>query len=235
MNSTTRTKTRTQRRTILVNVRRDVLELVASHPRFDVIGQADSGREAMSLVKRQKPELVLIDFDTPDMSVFELVRRLKAVRRVPRVVVLLAHELPRLHAAVLRSGADYCVSKSEIGEHLSRLCGRARRKHDFRRPTTKFWGTVAAAAIIVIALAAVIGSGFTSWHYWNEEQRTELRERQQVQQHAWDHWEKEIAKAQSQQQRHQEPRQPAATPRRVPEHVSPALLAVTLPRDGERE
>lgn len=196
------TKTLMRRRTILVDDSRDFLEFVASDPHFDVVGRAYSGREALSLAKRQRPELVLMDFGIPDMSALELVRLIKALPNAPRVVVLVAHELPRFRTAVLQSGADGCVTRTEIGAHLSALerrRGETRRRRARQPRKREGWGVAVTAAAIAIAVAAVIGAGFTSWHYWHEETRTGQRERQQQQQRASDHWEKEIAKAQAKQ------------------------------------
>jgi response regulator of citrate/malate metabolism len=54
---------------------------------FEVVGEAHSGAEALELVQRLEPELVLLDIYLPDMSGLDVLRRLRA-RGEPRIDVI---------------------------------------------------------------------------------------------------------------------------------------------------
>ena len=51
-------------------------EFVSSHQGFTVVGVAHSGGEALELIGRLKPDVVLLDFYLPDFSGLEVLSRL---------------------------------------------------------------------------------------------------------------------------------------------------------------
>jgi chemotaxis response regulator CheB len=75
---------------------RNVLRaLVAATPGFDVVGTAASGREALELVARLAPQLVLMDADMPELDGVETALRIR--RGDPQVVILLLAAMKRAH------------------------------------------------------------------------------------------------------------------------------------------
>lgn len=67
-----------------VSVHRQFLERV---PGFDVVGEATTGREALELVEKLRPDLVLLDIYLPDENGIELMRKLRAVAAPPIDVI----------------------------------------------------------------------------------------------------------------------------------------------------
>jgi CheY-like chemotaxis protein len=61
--------------------------VVAATPRFEVVGTASCGREALFLVESLSPHLVLLDMQMPDLDGIETALRIR--RHHPDVVVLL--------------------------------------------------------------------------------------------------------------------------------------------------
>jgi len=55
---------------------------------FDVVGLAGDGPSALSAVEALRPDIVLLDIQLPGMDGFEVVRRLAAAARQPRVVLI---------------------------------------------------------------------------------------------------------------------------------------------------
>jgi DNA-binding NarL/FixJ family response regulator len=76
--------------------------VVAASPGFEIVGDASSGREALSLVEVLDPDLVLLDLYMPKPDGLETALHLR--RRHPEVVVLLltAGRTPRLTDQWLR-------------------------------------------------------------------------------------------------------------------------------------
>jgi response regulator of citrate/malate metabolism len=68
-----------------VSVHRQFLERI---PGFEVVGEATTAREALELVERLRPELVLLDLYLPDTNGIELMRRLRAGESSSRVDVI---------------------------------------------------------------------------------------------------------------------------------------------------
>jgi len=57
-----------------------VVDWVADDPRIEIVGRAHSGESALEKIETLRAELVLVDVTLPDISGFELSRRLKSRR-----------------------------------------------------------------------------------------------------------------------------------------------------------
>ena len=95
--------------------RRAARMVLAATPGFAVIGEAESGEEAVDLFERLTPGLVLMDINLPGINGIEATRRITGAH--PDATVLL---LSTYQAADLPSGADSCgaagyVNKEEFG------------------------------------------------------------------------------------------------------------------------
>ena len=74
---------------------------------------AGDGEGALRLAAEKQPDLVLLDVGLPDMSGFEVCKRLRAMvesRHIP-IIMLTAHALERDEVRGFRSGADDYVTK----------------------------------------------------------------------------------------------------------------------------
>ncbi len=89
---------------------------------FLVAGEAKTAAEALSLVERRRPQLLLVDYGLPDKSGTELVRMLRAQgERVP-VLVITATPRKGLTEMVREAGAQGVVLKrSDPDEMLASL------------------------------------------------------------------------------------------------------------------
>jgi len=95
--------------------RRAARAVVTATPGFEVIGEAESGEEAVTLADDLDPEVVLMDINLPGINGIEATRRITAAH--PNVVTLL---LSTYREEDLPSGADDCgaaayVNKEEFG------------------------------------------------------------------------------------------------------------------------
>ncbi|MBV9204477.1 MAG: response regulator transcription factor [Actinobacteria bacterium] len=81
---------------------------------FEFAGEASSGPEAIELVDKLRPTLVLMDINMPDMSGIEAARLITSAH--PEVVVILCstHDASDLPAGAAASGAIAYVSKERF-------------------------------------------------------------------------------------------------------------------------
>lgn len=93
-------------------------EVIEATPGFEPAGEAASGEEAIELVARVQPQLVLVDVRMPGMNGVETARRLSAAH--PELVIVLI-SLEGRPSAAAESGAATFVPKQEFGP--SRLKG----------------------------------------------------------------------------------------------------------------
>jgi two-component system, NarL family, response regulator NreC len=85
---------------------------------LEVVGEARNGRQAVEVVKQQKPDIVLMDVSMPDMNGFEAVRRLHEFDADVKVLMLTMHDEEELVARCLEAGADGYIIKDAPASQL---------------------------------------------------------------------------------------------------------------------
>ena len=94
-------------------VRRLLRELIEDDGRFQVVGEAENGREAIETAKRLQPDAVILDQEMPEMSGTEALPQLVSI--VPKVVVVMFSSGPRpeTEAIAKAAGADAYFEKTD--------------------------------------------------------------------------------------------------------------------------
>ena len=99
-------------------VRHGVRVLLESQPGVQVCGEASTGMEAVDYVKKEKPDLLVLDLTLPDMNGLEVMRAIRDESPSTDVLVLTMHSSEELAQEVLRCGALGYVLKSRLGTDL---------------------------------------------------------------------------------------------------------------------
>ena len=92
---------------------------LAPDDRFEEVGTAATGREAVRLAKRSAVDVVLMDMSMPVLDGLAATRRLLALDRAPRVIALSGHTDRLSQTAALESGAAVFLPKSVAFETLT--------------------------------------------------------------------------------------------------------------------
>jgi CheY-like chemotaxis protein len=95
--------------------------LLDTLPSVVVVGLATSGREALELVDRLRPDIVLTDLAMPEMDGLELARRLAARPERPMIIMMSIGDLPTDRQATREAGADAFVTKPDLVNQLEPL------------------------------------------------------------------------------------------------------------------
>jgi DNA-binding NarL/FixJ family response regulator len=97
---------------------RQGLRALLEREKFEVVGEASDGLEAIAAAERLQPQIVVIDLAMPALNGIDAVREI--VKRVPRAkaVLLTMHTEEHHVLEALRAGAKACVSKTQAAEHL---------------------------------------------------------------------------------------------------------------------
>ncbi|WP_019608748.1 MULTISPECIES: response regulator transcription factor [Nocardiopsis] len=94
--------------------------LMDSDPGLTVVGEARTGHEAVDLVVRTRPDLVLMDVRMPGLDGLAATRRICARTTATRVVVLTMFDLDEYVYGALRAGASGFLLKNTAPEELLR-------------------------------------------------------------------------------------------------------------------
>lgn len=93
---------------------RAVRALLESTPRFDVVGEATSGEEALELTLRLRPRLVLMDVRLPGLSGIQTSRRIVAALPGTVVVLVSTHRRADLPPGLDDCGAAAFTPKEDV-------------------------------------------------------------------------------------------------------------------------
>jgi two-component system LytT family response regulator len=77
--------------------RRGVRARLANQPDVEIVGECACGEDAIDVIQRLAPDLVFLDIQMPDLSGFEVLRRIPA-GKLPLVVFLTAYDQHALRA-----------------------------------------------------------------------------------------------------------------------------------------
>ncbi|MBI4790013.1 MAG: response regulator transcription factor [Chloroflexi bacterium] len=99
-------------------VREGIRALLQSQPDLTVVGEAADGREALNLVEKHHPDMLITDLFMPGLDGLEVVRRVRADYPQTQLMVLSARSDDRYILQALRFGALGYVDKSSTGADL---------------------------------------------------------------------------------------------------------------------
>lgn len=86
-------------------------QLVAAEPDFELVGEANTGLQALSLVRSMPLDVAVIDVGMPEMNGIVLARKIREERPVVKVLILTAYEDEAHLKQALAAGASGFVIK----------------------------------------------------------------------------------------------------------------------------
>jgi DNA-binding NarL/FixJ family response regulator len=99
-------------------MRRGLASLIETVPGYELVGEASDGLQAMDLVHRTLPDVLIVDLMMPGLPGIEVVRRVAHRYPKTRVVVLSMHAAESHELAALQGGARAFVPKGAPASDL---------------------------------------------------------------------------------------------------------------------
>lgn len=114
-------------------VRSGLRMLLQAQPDMEIVGEADSGAQALAQVHSLQPDIILMDIQMPGMNGIEATRQIKEAGDTA-VIALTMHEDDQYFFAMLQAGASGYVPKRAAPDELVRAIRTVSRGEVFLYP-----------------------------------------------------------------------------------------------------
>lgn len=92
--------------------------LLEMQPDFKIIGEAEDGAKALTLVRELRPDVVLLDIAMPGLDGLSAARQIKEIAPLTKIVLLTQHENKEYIQPALKIGAAGYVLKRAAADEL---------------------------------------------------------------------------------------------------------------------
>jgi DNA-binding NarL/FixJ family response regulator len=98
-------------------LREGLRALLSANPVFDIVGEAEDGRDAIRCVEKSKPDIVLMDLSMPRMNGLGAIKEIKKISPETKILVLTVHRTEEYIHTTLQAGADgYLLKDATLSE-----------------------------------------------------------------------------------------------------------------------
>ena len=101
-------------------VRQGLVSVLEDEPDLEVVGSVGSAREAVRLVRRLAPDVVLLDLEMPEMDGIEAIPHLLDERPAVGILVFTAYDTDERVLGAVRAGARGYLLKGASAEEIAR-------------------------------------------------------------------------------------------------------------------
>jgi two-component system invasion response regulator UvrY len=115
-------------------VRAGLCRLLDAEEGIEVVGETGSGREAVDLCQKLKPDVVLLDYNLPDMDGLETTSRIVPLKTGARILILTMYANEEYAIRVIRAGASGFVVKGAAPEELLEAVRKVARQGTYVTP-----------------------------------------------------------------------------------------------------
>ena len=96
-----------------------------------LVGETDNGVDALTLIRNQRPDLVILDIGIPKIDGLEVLARISTLKPRPRVLILTSQPADLLAFRCMKAGAAGFVTKGDNLEELQRAVWAALSGYSF--------------------------------------------------------------------------------------------------------
>lgn len=115
-------------------VRGGLQGMLAAEPDFEVVGEAETGAQAVEMTERLGPDVVLMDLRMPEMDGVSAIKRIREIRPATRALVLTTYDSDADILPAIEAGATGYLLKDAPREDLFRAIRAAARGESVLAP-----------------------------------------------------------------------------------------------------
>jgi len=98
--------------------RKGIVSILQASSSIGLITEASNGIEAIEIIKKHQPDVVLMDISMPDMDGFECIRKLKNLNTMSKIIVLSMHNEEAMIVRLIEMGCNGYLLKDCDPEEL---------------------------------------------------------------------------------------------------------------------
>lgn len=143
--------------------------LLGSSGEFEVVGEASSGLETLTLAEQLQPDLILLDLSMPALGGLEALPTLRKIAPNSRILILTMHDDPQYLRQALKQGANgYILKKAADSDLFSAIRAVLRGEMYVHSSMTR-------ALLEEMLPKAQMGEGQNIWASLSEREREVLK------------------------------------------------------------
>lgn len=108
----------------------ELRELLKDFPTVQILGEAENGKEGLTVIKQHKPALIFLDINLPDMTGFEMLDKLSVI---PHIIFTTAYDEYAIKSFDYNT-LDYLLKPVKV-EKLATAIAKVEKQHN--TPTKK--------------------------------------------------------------------------------------------------
>jgi DNA-binding NarL/FixJ family response regulator len=112
-------------------VRQGLRAILKAHPGIEIVGEAENGRQAVTMAKDLNPHIVVLDLAMPSLNGLEATKQILKASPQTKVLILTMHEADPMIREVLDAGARGYILKTDAGRDLVSAIEALRRNKTF--------------------------------------------------------------------------------------------------------
>jgi DNA-binding NarL/FixJ family response regulator len=108
-------------------VRRGIKRMIEETPDLEVVGEAGDGIDLLSLLRKSRANMVILDISMPNLGGIEATKEIKKTHPHVKVLILTMHKGKELLHHAISNGADGYMLKEESEKELYSAIGKIRQ------------------------------------------------------------------------------------------------------------
>ncbi|MFA5092331.1 MAG: response regulator transcription factor [Candidatus Omnitrophota bacterium] len=105
-------------------IRAGIKSVLKPHSEYEVCAEAANADQALEVVEKFKPDILLLDISMPKISGLDIISRIKRVSPQTKIIIISVHKLGAYVLKALRQGVSGYLNKDNVAEELVRALQR---------------------------------------------------------------------------------------------------------------